>query len=72
MIHAHETVRQAVARALLQSPGNTDAAIEHAAESLGLPSSTPNFHFGPFLPADLNRINNLAALRRFSCSGTFG
>lgn len=36
-----------------------------------LPSSTPNAHFGPVPPADLNRINDLAALLWFFCSGTF-
>lgn len=35
------------------------------------PSSTPNGHFERFSASGRNGINNLAASRRFSCSGTF-
>ena len=37
MIVTRETVRQAVARALLLAPGDTEAAIAVAAQALGLP-----------------------------------
>lgn len=37
MIVARETVRAAVARALLLCPGDTEAAILAAAQALGLP-----------------------------------
>ena len=37
MIVARETVRAAEARALLLSPGDTEAAILAAAQALGLP-----------------------------------
>lgn len=38
MIVTRETVRQAVARALLLAPGDTEAAIAVAAQALGLPA----------------------------------
>lgn len=37
MIISRETVRQAVARALVLAPGDTEAAIAAAAQALGLP-----------------------------------
>lgn len=37
MIVSREAVRQAVARALVLDPGDTEAAIAAAAQSLGLP-----------------------------------
>ena len=37
MIISRETVRQAVARALVLDPGDTEAAIAAAAQALGLP-----------------------------------
>jgi len=37
MIVTRETVRQAVARALLLAPGDTEAAVAAAAQALGLP-----------------------------------
>lgn len=37
MIIPRESVRQAVARALLLGPGDTDAAVAAVAQALGLP-----------------------------------
>lgn len=37
MITTRESVRQAVARAMLLDPGDTEAAIAAAAQALGLP-----------------------------------
>lgn len=37
MITTRESVRQAVARALLLGPGDTDAAVAAVAQALGLP-----------------------------------
>ena len=37
MITSRESVRQAVARAMLLDPGDTEAAIAAAAQALGLP-----------------------------------
>ena len=37
MIHTQKAVRLAVARALLLSPGDTEAAISAVAQAMGLP-----------------------------------
>lgn len=37
MIASRESVRQAVARALLLAPGDTEAAIASVAQAMGLP-----------------------------------
>lgn len=37
MIATRESVRQAVARALLLSPGDTEAAVAAVAQAMGLP-----------------------------------